>query len=65
MENLEFEDFLRKKNIDVDAFKDRKPDMYIEWVQLFSKVHPESFVAQKKFLINAIRREFLLKKFNL
>jgi hypothetical protein len=53
-----FESFLQHKKIDPSRFKKRKPSQYEAFEALFEKVHPDSFVAQKLFLINAIRREF-------
>ena len=64
MEEDSFEDFCKKKNIDPEKFKQGDQKMYNEWEFLFSQVHPNSFVEQKKFLINKVRRDYLLKDYN-
>ncbi|HLO43446.1 MAG TPA: hypothetical protein VK175_03870 [Leadbetterella sp.] len=60
MDNLSFEEFLTSKKIDFSKFLKSEPIMFSQWKQDYSKIHPESFVMQKKFQINAIRRRFLL-----
>jgi hypothetical protein len=57
---MEFEEYLKQKKIDAVSFKKNAPARYVEWQELFVTMHPESFTAQKKFLINDIRRRFLL-----
>jgi hypothetical protein len=57
---MNFIDFLISKKIDSEKFKMEENNLYLQWEQLFNLVNPESFVAQKKFLINPIRRRFLL-----
>lgn len=59
---MEFEEYLIAKKIDAEAF--RKSDMlrFEEWQELFKTMHPESFTAHKKFLINEIRRRYHLKE---
>lgn len=57
-----FEEYLTKKNIDSTQFKSAESARYAEWSQLFEAMHPESFTAQKKFMINDIRRRYQLKK---
>ena len=57
---MEFEDYLKQKKIDVDAFQKADLNRFHEWNDLFQTMHPESFTAQKKFLINDIRRRYLL-----
>ena len=59
MEN--FESFLTGKKIDPVRFKKGDPDRHKEFSELFEVMHPNSFVSQKLFLINAIRRKFPLK----
>lgn len=58
----EFTEYLKSKKIDPAGFKSRKPDQYSDLENIFDQVHPNSFTAQKLFLINAIRREFPLKE---
>lgn len=59
---MEFEEYLKSKKIDVAAFKKGDVLRYQEWSGLFETMHPESFTAHKKFLINEIRRRYLLKE---
>lgn len=59
---ISFEDYLLTKKIDKVAFEKAEPKTFAEWQVLFSKVHPESFTLQKKFLLNPIRRKYLLKE---
>jgi len=58
---MEFEEFLKQKKIDASAFKAADQTRFSEWEALFPNMHPESFTAQKKFLINEIRRRYHLK----
>lgn len=58
----EFEAFLRKKRIDTEVFKKEEPQQWQAFLELFSKVHPNSFVAQKLYLINQLRRKYHLKQ---
>jgi hypothetical protein len=57
----EFELFLSKKNIDASAFKTDDKATYEKWKIEFSQLHSDSFVMQKKFFINNIRRKYQLK----
>ena len=57
-----FEHFLESKSIDSKAFQSAEKQLFDEWKAIFQQVNPESFVQQKKFLINPIRRKYLLKK---
>ena len=58
----EFIQFLAGKNIDAAALATAEPQLFEEWLQLFSQVHPKSFVAQKLYQINQVRRKYQLKK---
>ncbi|MFN8347203.1 MAG: hypothetical protein U0X91_19530 [Spirosomataceae bacterium] len=58
---MTFEQFLIIKKIDITAFRQHESERFHEWETLFAQLHPESFAAQKKFLINDIRRKYLLK----
>ncbi|MCP9763893.1 hypothetical protein [Lacihabitans soyangensis] len=60
MENLSFEEFLASKKIDYARFLKAEPIMFSQWKHEFAQIHPDSFVMQKKFLINSIRRKFNL-----
>ncbi len=58
---MNFEEYLISKKIDIQAFRQQEAERFHEWHTLFAQLHPESFTAQKKFLINYIRRKYLLK----
>ena len=58
---MSFDEYLREKKIDPEKFKVEKPDQYQEFLEIFGQIHPNSFTQQKLFLINQIRRNFLLK----
>ncbi|GAB3182321.1 hypothetical protein [Telluribacter humicola] len=57
---MEFLDYLKQKKIDAQAFEKAEPDRFREWQELFGEMHPESFTTQKKFLVNDVRRRYLL-----
>ena len=59
---MEFLEYLTQKKIDAGAFRQAEPTRYLEWETLFGQVHPESFTAQKKFLLNDLRRRYLLRE---
>jgi hypothetical protein len=59
---MTFEEYLQSKKIDADKFRKADIQRFNEWKEKFSRLHPESFTAQKKFLLNAIRRKYLLEK---
>jgi hypothetical protein len=56
---MEFEEYLKIKKIDSTAFKKADKSRFEEWEELFRTMHPDSFTAQKKFLINETRRRYL------
>lgn len=58
----EFDTFLRKKNIDPLKFRQGDPDLYYSWESLFGQISEPSFIMQEKFLINKIRRKYLLQE---
>jgi len=55
---MTFEEYLDSKKIDKDQFSKQQPEVYNEWKNLFEQLHPNSFTAQKLYLINSIRRKF-------
>ncbi len=61
MELMDFHTWLTGKKIDEVAFKKAEPDQYQQLKTVFDQVHPDSFTAQKLFLINPIRRKYPLK----
>jgi len=58
---MEFEEYLKQKKIDFATFKKKFPDVFETFTVHFEQMHPESFTAQKLFLINNIRRECPIK----
>ena len=56
----EFEAFLLKKKIDAKAFEEQSPERFKAFANLFGQVHPKSFVQQKLFLLNVVRRRYPL-----
>ncbi len=58
---MTFEEYLTSKKINVAAFRNGETSRFVEWQQLFEQVHPDSFTAQKKFLLNDVRRRYLLR----
>lgn len=57
-ENITFEVYLADKHIDFTKFKLEEPSIYKSLEQEFNQMHPDSFTAQKLFLINPIRKKF-------
>jgi hypothetical protein len=55
-----FEEYLTSKKIDSNAFSLAQQEVWQEWQREFAQMHPNSFTAQKLFLINNIRRQFHL-----
>jgi hypothetical protein len=53
---MEWEAYLEQKKIDPVAYQQRDPQQYEEFKELFYQMHPNSFTAQKLFLINTVRR---------
>lgn len=58
-----FEEYLEKKNIDSEKFLWENPTDFQALKTVFNLVNPESFTAQKKFLLNNLRRKYQLKTF--
>lgn len=59
---MDFEEYLNRKKIDGQAFSKTDPNRFNEFKFLFNQMHPNSFTAQKLFLINEIRRKFPVGK---
>ncbi|GAB3042027.1 hypothetical protein GCM10027185_52040 [Spirosoma pulveris] len=59
--NMDFETYLIQKKIDVEQFQQVEPVRFREWQREFELMHPESFTAQKKFLLNDTRRKYLVR----
>lgn len=61
MENdIDFNSYLSAKKIDANQFSKSEPDLYGKLSTIFDQMHPDSFTAQKLFLINPIRRKYQL-----
>lgn len=58
---MTFEEYLSSKKIDASRFKKSEAAQFEEWQTVFEQMHPESFTAQKLFLINPLRRRFPMK----
>ena len=56
---MTFDEFLTQKKIDATRFQQAEPDRFAEWEREFSQMHPASFTAHKKFLLNDTRRKYL------
>ena len=59
---MTFEEYLISKKIDSQAFRAADTSIWNEWNRLFEEMSPASFTAQKLYLINPLRRKYLLKK---
>jgi hypothetical protein len=55
---MDFEEYLSQKRIDIRSFSQNDPKRFGEFKYLFEQMHPNSFTAQKLFLINEVRRKF-------
>jgi hypothetical protein len=58
---VNFDVYLVSKKIDSDAFKQAEKDLWLSWQVEFEQLHPNSFTAQKLYLINPVRRKYPLK----
>jgi hypothetical protein len=58
---VNFEDYLISKKIDSLAFRLAEPALWASWSMEFEQMHPNSFTAQKLYLVNPIRRKYILK----
>lgn len=58
---MNFEEYLLQKKIDASLFQRTEPVRYAEWQNEFVQLHPDSFTAQKKFLLNDTRRKYLVR----
>jgi hypothetical protein len=59
---LEYKEYLHSKKIDADAFLKAESTQYDYLKNYFDQVSPNSFTAQKLFLINDLRRKYLYKE---
>lgn len=58
---MDFEKYLAEKKIDANQFQQADPERYAEWEREFEQISPASFTVQKKFLLNDIRRKYLVR----
>lgn len=58
---MDFEAYLVSKKIDSNLFRSQEPQLWSAWKTEFEQVHPNSFTAQKLYLINPVRRKYTLK----
>jgi hypothetical protein len=56
----EFIEYLEGKRIDASVFKIKDAELFTTWEREFMQMHPKSFTSQKLYLINNIRRLYLL-----
>ena len=56
----EFIEYLENKRIDALAFEKEDSKLFLVWKAEFFQIHPKSFTAQKLYLINNLRRKYLL-----
>ncbi len=55
---VSFEEYCKSKKIDSVAFENSEAKEFVYLKNYFNQVSPESFTAQKLFLINALRRRY-------
>jgi hypothetical protein len=59
---MTFEEYLVSKKIESKLFQEKEGLMWSKWKNVFEQMHPNSFTAQKFYLINPIRRKYPLKE---
>ena len=59
---MTFEEYLVSKKIDSALFLAKENELWTSWKVEFEQMHPNSFTAQKLYLINPIRRKYPLKE---
>ena len=57
---MEFDDFLRRRRLDVAAFRAAEPARTAEWAAWYAQLHPDSFLLQVKQILNDVRRRYHL-----
>lgn len=58
---MTFYEYLTAKKINATQFQQAEPSQYAEWQREFVQMHPASFTTQKKFLLNDIRKKYLIR----
>ncbi|MFZ9980949.1 MAG: hypothetical protein ACO3FI_02855 [Cyclobacteriaceae bacterium] len=56
-----FDEYLKSKKIDSEAFQKNEPETFSNWKALFEQMHPASFTSRFLFKINGIRRKYMLQ----
>lgn len=59
---MTFEEYLTAKKIDSKDFYSNERNLWESWKSEFQQMHPNSFTAQKLYLINPIRRKYPLRE---
>lgn len=59
---MTFEEYCTKKKIDSVRFNEDDPEQWKELAAIFEQISENSFTQQKKFLINDLRRKYLLSE---
>ena len=59
---MNFIAYLHSKKINSSEFEKNEESKYNELEMLFDQMHPNSFTAQKLYLLNPIRRKYNLKE---
>lgn len=59
-EQLTFSQYLQQKKINAEAFRRNEREKYDELDRDFAEMHPDSFTAHYLFLINPLRRKYLM-----
>ena len=60
--DITFDQYLKDKKIDPSKFQKGNQKQFEELKYIFDQVHPNSFTAQKLFLINDIRRSYPIQE---
>lgn len=55
---MDFAAYLKSKKIDPEKFQKTDSVKFQQLKAVFDQMHPESFTAQKLFLINPLRRKY-------
>ena len=58
---MTWEEYCIKKKINQALLKEQDPALWQKLKNQFEQMHPESFTTSKKFIINDLRRRYLLK----
>lgn len=59
---MDLNTYLINKKIDPEQLLLQESERYHQFKSLLSEMHPDSFTAQKLFLINQLRRKYPLEK---